>query len=423
MIKLKQKNKKICLGIIIDTDLRIPPFTGVTYRLYYLSQYLVKYGLKVKIFLCNRNIKNSKDEKILFDKSGIEFHVLPEKFFYSSSKMSSLIQDSSIDILQFEDSVSVIRYREIFQKLKIPVCLEMHDVESSLKEMLDYCSDDIKKTNEVSNNACRIANKIICMTPLDNYELINKIGADKKKISIIPNPIDLEKFKYFGPSNKKNNIIFIGNMFYWPNLNAAELIIKKIIPAVHKKNPETFFYFIGKAPINLIKKQSKKNIFTGKIENLNSILKNTTLALCPVYEGSGMKVKLLNYCAAGLPVITTDVGVSGYEKVKSLIVENNINNYSVIINDLLNKREHLVKIGEKNRKYVEKYFDIKILAINMIKIYQKLSKQSVIFDNNYFNTKDVSLPLWLSEKRINKINNKNYYIIKNGKTIFKKKII
>ncbi|HOX10758.1 MAG TPA: glycosyltransferase family 4 protein [Candidatus Moranbacteria bacterium] len=418
----KRRNKKICLGIIIDTDLRIPPFTGVTYRLYYFSQHLIRFGLEIKIFLCNRNIRNSKEEKILYDKSGIEFNVLPEDFFYSPNKMLKLIQKKFIDILQFEDSVSILRYKEIFQKLNIPACLEIHDVESSLKEMLNYCSDDIKKTNIISNKACKLANKIICMTPLDYSELIHKIGADKKKISIIPNPINIKEFKFFGPSKKRNNIIFIGNMFYWPNANAVEVIIKTIVPTVHKKNPDTFFYFVGKAPDNLIQMESEKIIFTGKVDDLNSVLKNATIALCPIYEGSGMKVKVLNYCASGLPVITTSIGASGYEKVKSLLVENNINCYPVIINDLLNKRKRLVKIGERNRKYIEKNFDINVLSLKMIKIYKKLLKQSAISNNNFFNTENVPLPLWLSEKRNNKINNKNYYIIKNGKTIFKKKI-
>ena len=47
----KKKYRNIALGIIIDTALKIPPDTGVTYRLYYLSKKLAQNGMNVKIFL------------------------------------------------------------------------------------------------------------------------------------------------------------------------------------------------------------------------------------------------------------------------------------------------------------------------------------------------------------------------------------
>ena len=43
-------NKNITIEIIIDTALKIPPNTGVTYRLYFLSKKLTEKGLKVKLF-------------------------------------------------------------------------------------------------------------------------------------------------------------------------------------------------------------------------------------------------------------------------------------------------------------------------------------------------------------------------------------
>lgn len=74
------------------------------------------------------------------------------------------------------------------------------------------------------------------MTPLDYDELIHKIGADIKKISLIPNPIDLKEFPYYGPNLKEKNIIFLGNMFYWPNQNAVRFIAQKIYPQLKEKN-------------------------------------------------------------------------------------------------------------------------------------------------------------------------------------------
>ncbi len=416
----KIRKKRISLGIIIDTDYKIPPVTGVTYRLYYLSKRLTEKGMNVKIFVCNRNLENKNDEKLLYENSQLEYHVIPEAVFYDKLRLLEIIKNQNLDILQFEDAVSVLRYKNIFETLKIPVCLELHDVESSLKEMLNYCDNDINKSNEITKKACNLANVIVCMTPLDYSELINKIGVDKNKLVIIPNPIDLNTFNFFGPNIKSDNIIFIGNMFYWPNKNAALNIINKVVPEVISTNKNVKFYFVGMVPEKMKKLGDESVIFTGKIKNLSRYLEKATIALCPVHEGSGMKVKILNYCAAGIPVITTDIGSSGYEKVKSLITENEIANYPVIISDLLKNKKKIVRIGKSNRKSVEKYFDVNLFSEKIIKIYENILKNNTY--KNKLGNCEVPLPFWLDERRINKSNNKNYYIIKNGKTIFKKKI-
>lgn len=419
------KNKNITLGVIIDTALKIPPNTGVTYRLYFLSKKLTVKGLKVKIFLCNRNINNDKNAKNLFENSLVEYHIIPEKVFYDVERMENIIGKNPLNILQFEDPASLFRYYKIGAKLNIPICLEMHDIEATLKESLGYCKNEIKDTAIISQNACKLAQSVICMTPLDYSELVYKIGVSKNKLILIPNPVDLSYFPCYGPYTKSFNIIFIGNMFYWPNKNAVECIARKIYPEVIKKIRGIKFYFIGMVSKKIRRKYEKDNfVFTGSVDNLNDYLKTATLALCPITEGSGMKVKLLNYCAAGLPVITSKIGASGYEKVKSLLIEDDLNNYSKIIVDLLKHPSVLKRIGENNRKHIEENFNINNIADKMIHLYEKIidsfpyKNKMVIKERN----KKLAQLLWLNEKRIKTVTNKNYYVIKNGKIMHKKKI-
>lgn len=419
------KNKNITLGIIIDTALRIPPNTGVTYRLYFLSKKLTEKGLKVKLFLCNRNINSDKDAESLFESSAVEYHIIPEKIFYDVKKMKGIIKENSLNILQFEDAISLLRYYEIGMKLNIPICLEMHDVETTLKEFLGYCKNEIKNAQTISHNACKLAQAIICMTSLDRSELIRKVNVSKSKLTLISNPVDLDQFPYYGPYVKLFKIIFVGNMFYWPNKNAVEQIAQKIYPRIIKKVKDVKFYFIGMVPKEIRKKYEKDDfVFTGSVDNLNKYLKIATIALCPVTEGSGMKVKLLNYCAAGLPVITSKIGASGYEKVKSLLIENDIDNYSNIVVYLLNHQSELRRIGRSNRKYMEKNFDINNIADKTIQLYKKTIdnfqyKNKIIRKEQ---TTKLTQLLWLDEKRVKTIANKNYYVINNGKIIHKKEI-
>jgi len=423
----RRKFKGVNLGIIIDTALKTPPNTGVTYRLYYLSKKLVEKGVYVKIFLCNRNFETDKEIKNLLKEKGLEFHIIPEPLFYNVLKLEEIIKSNPVDILQVEDPVYVLWYEAISRNLNIPFCLEMHDIEASLLEGLKYNQEKVDFRKAISYFACAVANKIICMTPLDYNEAIYKIGVNKNKLTIIPNPIDLKEFPYYGSNLKTKNIIFLGNMFYWPNQNAVKFIAEEIYPRISKKNKEVRFTLIGMVPERIKKRFSENNfIFTGSVsgDDLNKLLKEATIALCPVTEGSGMKVKILNYCATGLPIITTKMGASGYEKVSSLIIENNPNRYPEIIIDLLNHPDKMRKIGKINREKIAKYYDLDKIANKTIQTYQDVLNSfsyKVQGIRKWRNLK-LPLPLWLEEKRIKKIRNKNYYIIKNGEIKFKKEL-
>ncbi len=410
------------LGIIIDTDLRIPPFTGVTYRLYYLTKKLVENGMEVCIFLCNRNIKQTKDLDVLRDSSSLEFHVIPDRVFYDTKQMLQIVADSRVDILQFEDAASVLRYQNVYLKLDLPVCLELHDIDMALRESLGHGKREVDEALRATKKAIGLSDAIICMTPCDHKELKKRVRVPSHRQHLVPNPVDVGAFLAFGPNTNSPVVLFMGNMFYWPNLHAAEYIVHDVVDMVMAKNKKVKFLFVG-----AISKENKcglKNphvLFTDRVKNLKPYLKRSTLALCPIMEGSGMKVKILNYCAAAIPVITTTIGAVGYEQIKSLIVEDDLSRYPEIISHLLEDKTALHDIGVMNQSYVKKYYDISKIALKIKKIYWSLCKDRPR-SKRFYREKHLPKPLWLDENRTQKIKNDNYYIIQHGKLLSKKNL-
>lgn len=417
------KKSNITLGIIIDTDLKIPPKTGVDYRLYYLSRQLVKEGVNVKLFICNRGVENEEDLKKLYSQSNIEIHIVPHSVFYDLLQMELVIKNAHIDVLQFEDPVYVLRFSQISTNLKIPVCLEMHDVEATLAEKLKLGEEKINRSKEIIDKACNLAQKIVFMTNTDFDQLKEITRANVDKFTHVPNPIDTREFPYQGASPSSKKIIFVGNMFYWPNLNAARFIVEKLYPAIHKIDKDVSFVLTGMIPEE-IREISRDKIgihITGSVDDLNAVLENASVAVCPVQEGSGMKVKILNYSAAGLPIVATDIGASGYESIPSLIIENDLNKYAQIIASLLNDPRRIKALGKNNRKFVKENFDIRPLAKKMKGVYEDLIKKGdhIIGGPNEEYRSKLPFPLWTNESRVKKQENKTYYVLKNEKVIYK----
>ncbi|WP_434530796.1 glycosyltransferase family 4 protein [Haloarcula sp. NS06] len=98
--------------------------------------------------------------------------------------------------------------------------------------------------------------------------------------------------------------VFLGSYDYAPNKRAAKVIINEIAPKFDDIN----FLLIGRNPPST----SVSNVYTpGYVDELPGVLQLADVALCPLFSGSGTKLKMLDYLAAGLPIITTPVGAQG----------------------------------------------------------------------------------------------------------------
>lgn len=109
-----------------------------------------------------------------------------------------------------------------------------------------------------------------------------------------------------------NSFSYVGNMKTAANYETVTYIIEKILPHV---KTEYKFYVIGSCPKELVEryKENEKIIFTGRVDDLRPYIKATSVFLSPIAFGTGIKTKILEAFAMGMPVITNSVGIEGIE--------------------------------------------------------------------------------------------------------------
>ena len=410
-----RNDKKFKIGVIIDTAMSIPPTAGVPYRLYYLSRALAKRGYKQVWFLGNRNFID-KDSLNNLKNNYIKIYVLPPKLFYNAQYLNNVIKKEKIDILQYEITQTFLQLGTELQELNdLPVVLENHDIEASLRTTLGI-ENEVDYTHFMQFTANQLANISIVMTPLDKQILKDDIGIPEKKIVLAPNGIDEEFFSK--RINKKENIlIFLGNIFYPPNQKGLIYCIEKVFPYVKKEVKDVKLKVIGMTPVNILRKYKNKSdiIFCGEIKDnkkfCNELL-SSSIGLCIVFAGSGMKVKILNYCASGLPVVSTTIGSSGYENMSSLIIEDEEKELAKVIIKLLKDRRLAQKIGQKNKCDIIKNFHWNNIANKIIDAYNLAHN---IKNNSGYIKKEIPLPFWMREQRANKKTLNKYYVINKNK--------
>lgn len=199
----------------------------------------------------------------------------------------------------------------------------------------------------------------------ENLEFLKKHKIAKGRLKLIPGSgVNLEKFKLLEyPTDKTIEFLFISRIMREKGINEY----LEMAEYIKQKYSNTRFHILGfceEEYEDKIKKLEKRKIieYHGRQDNIIPFMKKASCIIHPTFYPEGMSNVLLESCACGRPIITTNR--SGCKE----IVEDNKNGYIVEeknTEDLIEKVEKFIKIsneekknmGLAGRRKVEKEFD------------------------------------------------------------------
>jgi glycosyltransferase involved in cell wall biosynthesis len=102
------------------------------------------------------------------------------------------------------------------------------------------------------------------------------------------------------------DLIFTGNLSYWPNIRAAIELCEKIAPAIRRAFPRSVIVVAGRSPSVAVRRACAAADVTlmANVADMASLLRASRLAVAPVEWTPGANLKVLEALAAGTPVLT-----------------------------------------------------------------------------------------------------------------------
>jgi glycosyltransferase involved in cell wall biosynthesis len=154
------------------------------------------------------------------------------------------------------------------------------------------------------------ANETWVVSPVEQ-QLLQKRWPHKS-IQLVSNIVDVPGSKT--PFAFRRDFLFIGGFQHTPNIDAVLFFLQKIYPLVNERLREAKFYVIGeKPPPEIVALATDRIIVAGLQRDVRPFFDSVKLSVAPLRFGAGVKGKINQSMAFGVPVVATSLAVEGME--------------------------------------------------------------------------------------------------------------
>ncbi len=168
---------------------------------------------------------------------------------------------------------------------------------------------------------------------------------------------------------------FIGTLDWTPNLEGIEWFLRDVWPKVQEKREKLQFHLAGrKMPVGLQSLHETGIIAFGEVPDADAFLRSLQLFIVPLHSGSGIRIKLLEAMALGLPVVSTTIGAEGIPVVNGthLLLADTAEEFANAILLIVNDPEFGYQLGTESRKLIAEHFDVGKTGYQLSSFYRDL---------------------------------------------------
>lgn len=224
-----------------------------------------------------------------------------------------------------------------------------------------YSRVQIARLARFERQALGAADRVIAVSEIDREKLLGLEPDLKADISVLPNTIDVEHYKWEEDIDPvfRYDLVFTGKMDYRPNVDAVLWFAKAVWPLILRERPNTSWAIVGQKPHPRLEslRGMRGLLLTGRVPDVNPYLAGGSVYIVPLRIGSGTRLKLIEAMAGKMAVVSTLVGVEGFpvKSGENIILAERPDEWAKVILRLLESPEERARLGAAAREFAAQY--------------------------------------------------------------------
>jgi glycosyltransferase involved in cell wall biosynthesis len=223
--------------------------------------------------------------------------------------------------LVYADHLSMMEYA---RHLDLPIVYDAHNVEYAiLRRYADprrvtllqpFLAREWRRLREYERVACRRA-ALVCAVSENDANAIRELAGKSTDVRVIPIAVDADAAQPLLRLTAEPRLLFVGGLHWPPNLDAILHFARDVWPLVRRAVPAAQVTIVGRDDVAAARRLRQTPGFTlaGYVDDVAPHFERSRVMVVPLRAGSGMRVKILDAFARGLPVVSTPTGHEGID--------------------------------------------------------------------------------------------------------------
>lgn len=194
-------------------------------------------------------------------------------------------------------------------------------------------------------------------------------------IHIVENGVDTNYFQPVDTAEEPRSVVYTASLNWAPNASAAQFLTEEVWPLVERKCSGAKLYIAGRDPPQSVRRLARADSTVTVVPNpddIRPIVARANVYVCPLREGAGTRLKILDAMAMGKPVVSTSIGCEGLRVTpgENILVADEAHTLAESVLRLLADEEFRNQLGRSGRRFVEQEYAWERVGNQLEKAYQ-----------------------------------------------------
>ena len=200
--------------------------------------------------------------------------------------------------------------------------------------------------------------------------------VDAASTTVIPIAIDTDKVAVVEREAEPRHVLHIGTMYWPPNIDGVNWFIREVYPLIRRERPDVQFDVVGSRPPDDLVALNEAGLgisVTGYVADPTPYFQRAALMVVPLRAGGGMRVKILNALAQGIPIVSTTLGHEGIAVTpgQDILVGDTAESFAAKVLQVLNDPDLGSRLATSGRRMAEQTYDYRYACRPLDDVYAR----------------------------------------------------